>query len=409
MKIISGVGFALFAMLFLHCPLFAADADNEENDGTVSFDMLLPPASPGFVLMGIEPAAVERPGTSNDLMISILNNTNDLNNFPRNMAVEIMPYWIFWGQKIKYEDYSSNRPGANLLQSLSLSLTTSIDDAIEDSAVTSQAVGIRFSLFRGRIIEEMDREIDSLSRSLLERYAYEFLSEADSLDAVKELAAKAIDILRNRIENGGDSVRLDAEIEVYAEILEKISARRTAAGENAKINIDTEFLEDNKTIIERLRKLITDRQLKRLGFKADFAGGMVYDFPNNDFDKGKFRRWGAWMTAGYEWRKWSMLGVIRCLTNDNNGDSTVIDFGSRIILDNVKKLSLSAEAIYRYYPNLTDGDDEYRLALQFDYAIARNKSVSFTFGRDFEGKQSGNLISIINIIMGFGSDRPVIK
>lgn len=397
----------MIALLTYNIP--SAAAKDPDSVRTLSFDMLMPPASPGFVLMGIEPASVERPGTANDLMVSIIDNTSGLNAFPKNLAVEIMPYWIFWGQRIRYESYRSDRPVSNILQSLSLSLATSVDDAVEDSTVTSQAVGLRFSLFRGRIIEEMDTEIDSLSRYLLERYAYRSLKTADSLEAATELAANAIDSLRTLIENGGDSVRLNAEIDVYEKILDVIADRRTAAGENAKINIDAEFLEDNKSSIERLRKLIGDRQLKRPGLKVDFAGGVVYDFPNNDFDKGEFRRWGAWMTAGYEWRKWSALGVVRCLTNDNHSDSTVIDFGGRIIFDNIKRLSLSAEAIYRYYPDLTDGDDEYRLALEFDYAIARNKALTFVFGRDFEGRKSGNLLSMINLVMGFGSDRPVIK
>ena len=399
----------LLIIALLTYNISSATAKDPDSVRTTSFDMLMPPASPGFVLMGVEPASVERPGTANDLMVSIIDNTNGLNNFPKNMAVEFMPYWIFRGQKIRYESYRSNRPASNLPQTLSISLATSIDDAREDSAVTSQAFGIRFSLFRGRIIEDMDKEIDSLSRSLLERYAYGSLKHEDHMDAVIDLTAKAIDSLEALIGQGGDSVRLDAEIEIYAKILDDISERRTAAGENAKINIDAEFLEANKVSIERLRTLIANRQLKRLGFKADFAGGVVYDFPGNDFDKGKFRRWGAWMTTGYEWRNWSALGVVRCLTNDNNSDSTVIDFGGRFILDKVKKMSLSAEAIYRYYPNLKEGDDEYRLALEFDYAIAKNKALSLVFGRDFEGNKSGNLLSLINLVMGFGSDRPVIK
>ena len=42
-----------------------------------------------------------------------------------------------------------------------------------------------------------------------------------------------------------------------------------------------------------------------------------------------------------------------------------------------------------------------------DYAIAPGKTVSFTFGRDFQGvqTQSGNLLAMINFALGLGTSR----
>jgi len=173
-----------------------------------------------------------------------------------------------------------------------------------------------------------------------------------------------------------------------------------------KEQVEAEIRKQHADKIRNVKGIISKLRLRRIGWKLDIAGGMVADFPQRVFDDGSINRWGAWLTGGYEWRKWSTLSVFRYMGNRNDSDESSFDFGGRIIFDNYKQFSLSTEAVYRKFPNRSINDNKKRIALLFDYAIAKNKSISFTFGRDFEGKQSGDLISLVNILLGFGSKRP---
>lgn len=406
----------ILMVISVHKTSFSAD----NSDSTASFNMLMAPSSPGFILLGVEPVSVDRPGTTTDLTLTVLNRTNDLNEFPRDLAMEFMPCWIFWGHKIKREDYEKDTPSANLLQSASVSIASSNSEYGTDSSMTSTAIGLRFSLLRGRIDDEFKKMEDSINvvhRLLHSEYTdslWKGKMQKDSIRGMLLARSKFIgdklDTLDAKLEEEGiDITEFQLQKDHYEAEADLVEASLAQREKDLREKFETEFREQNKETYDLLSQLISELPFRRIGWKMDMAGGVVLDFINNDFDKGDFNRWGIWFTGGYEWRNWSALGVFRYLGNDNDSDMATLDVGGRVILDNFKKFSLSAEAVNRSFPNMKDKASEYRAALQFDYAIARNKSVSFTFGRDFEGKQSGNLISIINIIMGFGSDRPVIK
>ncbi|MEW5925779.1 MAG: hypothetical protein AB1746_17500, partial [Candidatus Zixiibacteriota bacterium] len=134
----------------------------EDSDSSASFNMLMAPASPGFILLGVEPVAIERPGTAADLTLTILNKTNNIQDFPKDVALEFMPYWMFWGRHIKYEDYRKDTPSANLLQSASISMATSYTEYGTDSSMTSTAFGLRFSILRGRVDSAFTEKKDSI-------------------------------------------------------------------------------------------------------------------------------------------------------------------------------------------------------------------------------------------------------
>lgn len=369
-------------------------AQPTESDPTMSFDLLLAPPSPGFVLLGIEPASVERPGTVTDVAVTILNQTDNLSILPENFALEFAPYWLFAGRGITYEKYANHKNiKSNFLQTLSFSIATSFNsETSPDSLSASLALGIRFSILRGKIDSEFNGYADSLGT------LYEWLDELNKKFAPewqKRIEQdETINNLKDEWNNAGPTTR---------PIIEARIGEREA---EIKQQVEAEIRKQHAERIDSIKGLISGLRLRRIGWKLDVAGGAVADFPQRVFDDGSLSRWGAWLTGGYEWKKWSALGVFRFLGNYEDSDESSFDLGGRLIFDNFKKFSLSAEAVYRKLPNSSTDDNQWRLALIFDYAIAKNKSISFTFGRDFEGKQSGNLISLVNLLLGFGSNRP---
>jgi hypothetical protein len=138
------------------------------------------------------------------------------------------------------------------------------------------------------------------------------------------------------------------------------------------------------------------------------AGGIVYDLPGRDFNNLDLMTFGGWITGGYDWKGISWLGVARVLGDEHPGDKAAWDVGTRLIGDFSPKLSGSLEAAYRFVNNYSgDNEDSWRVAMRTDYLIGKNKSIAVTFGRDFENKTSGNLISLVQLVLGFGSTRSI--
>ena len=364
-------------------------AQSNMPDSTMSFDLLLAPPCPGFVLLGIEPASVERPGNVTDLAVTILSKTENLNMLPENFAIEIAPYWLFAGSAITYDKYTDHRNiGSNILQSASFSIANS-----SDSVSASLALGVRFSILRGVIDSKFNNyavRLDSLYRMLNEInivFASEWMKRIqidETVKSLKDAFPNADSSLQPIIESLITQRESEIKREVEAEIRSKYAQE----------------LENVKAIISRLR-------LRRIGWKLDVAGGTAIDFPRREFDDANLKRWGAWLTGGYEWKRISSLAVLRFMGASDNSDEFSIDLGGRLILDDIKRFSLSAESVFRKFPNRSTDNDQWRLALLFDYAISKNKSISFTFGRNFDKQQGGNLLALVNILLGFGSNRPI--
>jgi hypothetical protein len=349
------------------------------------------PASPGFALLGIAPNAVERPGTPTDLALSVLNSTQDLSILPRNYALEFAPYWLCAGSKITYADYAGNGIPSNLVQSASVSFATSSDQPAPapESLLTSAALGFRASLKRGWIDTSfkdyapkrrlLRLQLDSISRKL------------DSIRTGRRLA----DTTRSRLWH---AFQLTHQEELKDSIRQRDSINDRAA--------EAEVYERKAQQLSRLRATVSGLETRRLGFKWDVAGGIAMGFPGRVVERGRLSRWGAWTTVGEDWPDWSVLGVIRLLqgTGDSAGNSA--DLGGRIVFPPLKELSISTEGVYRLL--LQSKTSQWRAALTLSYPLLANKTVSFTFGRDFGGKQTGDLILLLNLLLGFGSERPIL-
>jgi len=381
----------IFIVLYSLCFILNSKSSLAQNlktdsvNTTESFDLLIAPPSPAFVLLGIEPNSVERPGTPTDLAISILNNSENLSALPKNYALEIAPLWLFWGENISYDDYLKDEILSNISQSLSLSFAS-----LNDSNSTSTCIGLRTSIIRGKFDNDYFIQMDSI---------YHLLEDVSKLtNKRRSELSKSDSVLQNLIK------LLQSSPETLLDDIEKLIAKRQKM---LDLQAESEVRKTLNTKYKQIEKLATNMRVRRRGFKLDFATAIAIDFPGRKFDNSDLSHWGAWLTGGYEGNTKSILSVLRYLGNIDEPNENSLDMGLRIILDNYQRFSLSAESVYRWYYNRDKDKNEYRIALSFDYAIARNKLISFTFGRDFEGKKAGNLLTLINLIFGFGSERPV--
>jgi hypothetical protein len=372
--------------------LFSCFAISQTRDTTSSLNLLTAPTSPGFVLLGKEPTSVDRPTSVTDFAVNVLAHTNDLSTFPKDYSVEIAPWWLLFGSGITYEDFIANKPLSNITQTLSLSLASS-----SDSGITSLAGGVRFSVFQGEVDPAFNDYASKLENLYKELGEINFIVHNERMRKIDD--DTVIKQLHTTLMNADSALQI-----VLAPIIEtQIAVREAEIARQVEDSIRTH----NRSMIEKIRSAAADLRVHRIGWKLDVAGGIAYDFPGNIFDDGFLKRWGFWLTPGYEGNNFGMLGVLRILSNVKQTDHYSIDIGGRGIYDDTKSFSASFEGVYRKYHNDMNTDHQWRVALIVDYAISPNKVISLTYGRDFEGTRSGNVIAALNLLFGFGSTRPM--
>ncbi|WP_315820489.1 hypothetical protein [Paraflavitalea speifideaquila] len=89
---------------------------------------------------------------------------------------------------------------------------------------------------------------------------------------------------------------------------------------------------------------------------------------------------------------------------------STFDAGARFLLSALNdKLNLSGEALYRSILGNSELDPSWRLIFNAEYDIGKNRRLTFSFGRNFDGtiSKGGNLIAAINFIAGFGGERKI--
>ena len=362
-----------------------------------SLNMLLSPGAPGFVLLGVEPSSVERPGNVTDFGLNILNNTNGLSALPQNYAVEVAPYWLFGHPYLSYNDYSGdNGVISTVEQTFSISLATSSKfEGAVDTLSTGMGIGVRFSLLQGQIDVGFDNY-----KSKLDSVVNDLGGLNHKIDSVYR-ARSAADAMMSELSNA----RTTAANRNDSALVALIDAQRTARDGELRTEAENEIRSQNQSQIQQLKSLVTSIQLRRLGWKLDVAGGVVLDFPKQSFDNSSLTKEGGWITGGYELQNYSLLAVVRYLVDAKNSAQTNLDAGGRFIVPCSPTWTLSGEALYRSFTNQSNSSS-WKFDVEIDYTLAKNSAVSFTFGRDSQGSQTGTLLSALNFIFGFGSQRP---
>lgn len=387
-----------------------------QQDTTISLDLLRAPSSPGFVILGVEPSEIERPNTPNDFAISILNATNNLSALPKNYSLEFAPGWIFGGRHITFEDFASNNILPNIWQTWTMSLAVVTTDVDSNTQRTKMGFGIKASLFRGKFNKEFKKNSDKRFKQLAKYNTILKQSEDEAIkkDTLYRQLQASFDFLRKKYEDNTDASLTDFYLKMLRGITEAMQLRM------AHIHSETieKVSKEQKEILDSLRQAASEIKFDRWGPKLDVAGGLALDFPDRRLNFSKVLKAGFWLTGGFESEdKWSVLGVGRLLVNPkqevSENDTTVnkdivnLDLGLKAVIDKIMNFSLSFEYILRKYYDVQDNSLKFKYDLSLGYELGKNKLLTFSIGRNFEGitTTGGNLIASLNLILGFGSKR----
>lgn len=384
-----------------------AAAVADDGPATMDFDLLAAPVSPAFVVLDAAPEAIERPGSVTDFSVSLQNASNDFSTLPANYAATFAPYWIFGGgKKLTYADYATGR--SPLLRTTTVSLATTTADDSLGNRVRSLGAGLRLTLFEGAIDSEFgsyQTTLDSLYEDLeklneiVDGQIHDRL-ESDTLYKSLEAQEEALQDQRDAATDARQIAVIEKQIEVVAELM------------NARLSelhgeLMTALRADKQAVIAAMQQRAQNLRVRRLGFNLDLAGGASWTFPDQEWDQGRLRKAGAWLTAAYEGRDLSGVLLARYLRDDLL-DLGNVDLGLRLLTTR-GRFSFSGEAVYRNSSKNEIVDDSWRYDLVLDYQYGDNKKVGLTFGKDFDGSPDGNVLAILNLVFGLGSERPLLQ
>ena len=303
------------------------------------------PSSPAFVLLGVEPAAAERPSTPKALAASFISATTSGDLLPRNYALEIAPYWLASHPRLTFEDYYHARLGQNLIQTLSLSLVTSKDTTALDTltAGTRVGLGVRALLVAGHAnpaLAEQRAKLRELQDSVL-------LTEAP--DVEDSLTTKRI-----------------RPIALAMQALDK----------------------------------------ERVGWRVEVAAAVAATFRGDNFGDGKVTRVGVWVTPSYRpvGDSLDFIAVGRFIRTLEDSADALLDLGARIRWQK-GKLLLSSEFVHRARIGGSINDDgSERLVGSLEYRVNDQITLSTTFGKNYDQGSTGHktLITQFGIDFGFG-------
>lgn len=342
-------------------------------DPSFTVQQLRTPTAPAFVLLGIEPTAIERPSTPRAFAASLLSATDGPTIIPENYALQVTPYWLTARPALSFEEYFEPSPGQAFLQSFSLSFATAAR-----ASGTSVGFGARAVPWPGRpgtrLVEVADAlgALQARNRTLPE----ELFETEDSLDAAATR--------RDAAPAGAERDRLDAEVVRLHERLGALNRQVAAVDDSLRVMAD------------RIRDLDHDR----VGFIVQLASGIAADYPDNTFEGGGLSRVGVWTTFGYrlERPRLDLLALLRYQRNRAAGQS-LIDAGGRLV-HQMGPVAASAELVVRSVAEVTSSPEDGPITVVFEssrravglleYRATENLVITASFGRDFEVAEIGS-------------------
>jgi len=399
---------------FLLIPVFAWSQDN---DSTVTLDLLNAPSSPAFNLLGIAPSAIERPTDLNSFRVSVQNASNNFTRLPSDYSVEVAPASLASMKNQTLDKFGSTSFNDVFWQSLGISLGLTHGNAqdIETNDSTSfakLACGVKFSIIR-----------PGWSAKTKKLFADLQTAQSDFLDSA-EYMNKSAEI--NRVKgmmNALETAKPQLDEVTKRDSLSHLAARLGALNQ-AQANALNKLLQDTtgKSFMA-LKNAAKNFKIERVGGFLDFATGIALDFPNNRFDYSLTSKAGAWLTGGYENgnKGISVLGIARYLYQPDKiyastsnellaADISTFDCGARLVYTGLEgKFTVSAEALYRSVLTANTISPDWRYTFNTGYDIGFNKQLTLALGKNFDGTttKNGNIIAMLNLIAGFGSAKKI--
>src|SRR6187551_1174237 len=101
---------------------------NDWDQKTAEFDRIRTPDSPAFVLLGVSPTDIQRPGTPMGLATALSGFVSGGDAaLPENLSLEVAPYWLYGHLALTAAKYEQGGL-ANLYRTFTLSLGTKKTD-----------------------------------------------------------------------------------------------------------------------------------------------------------------------------------------------------------------------------------------------------------------------------------------
>jgi hypothetical protein len=262
----------------------------------------------------------------------------------------------------------------------------------QNDSVTGLAVGLRTSLFSGKINDSNQIKLKKLEdvlgkeSSIFSRFQVRITKELDS--AYKKDLEKAK-------ENPKEQERLT--------LLYGINQGNL----NKDIHESKEYQDSLKNFQSKFSEL-KNLSVSREGFFLDFALGGVWGFKNAIYDSSHFERVGMWLTPSYNGNNLSTVGLARFFHYDKKSINDIFDAGGRLIWAD-GKYAFSGEFLGRFYLGENKPENQYRWSFIFDYEVSNGVWANVSFGKDFSSSSKGSLIAIAGLNFNFNKERYVLK
>jgi hypothetical protein len=312
------------------------------------------PISPAFVILGVAPTVVARPTTPRAVGIALVSANSDSsgNGFPRNLALEVAPYWLSNRPALTFAQYDHPSVWQSLQQTLSVSVATKNGVANTANETPSiGALGLRASWTIGAS--------SPLEQQVLA--AYHAKAKTFLLQATRPTDAEVSIALRPFVMAMREAMKQGRWI---------VEAAAASSAMFPNNNLDQAETQKNAIWIT------PSYRFERSGFNP--TTGMLTEAPTIDF-----------VTVF----RYSEDRTITDATGRNN-----IDTGARVLWES-STIGVSVEHVERF----GDGKHTRRTSILGEYKLSDNLYLSATFGRNFAGENpGGNLIALFGINFNAG-------
>lgn len=369
-------------LLLLAAPLPLA-GQSDSADGGAAFNRLRTPVSPAFVVLGVAPTVVERPNTPADLALSVLTRSAALTSLPRDIALELSPYWLIGHPSLTWQSDTTRNLGTSLARTTTLSFATA-ELGTDARPVTGLALGFRAAPFSGRVSDE--------SIVLLKELQSRLAHVGDIVDSISEPAMDRLD----------DA--LDTELRAVSNDAERNAAKARRNSAVAEVRSAAKKTPRYIAAFDSLKEEFGAFAPTREGFVLEVAAAAAMQAPGAVADSASLARWGAWITAGYQGPTLSFVFVNRFLASSVDSTFDSVDLGMRLIFTS-GRYALSAEGSFRSFTENGAPANEYRVAALVDFELQKGLWVNGSFGRDYTAGSPGSLIAQLGVSMNLAGER----
>lgn len=364
----------------------AAHAQENSGGDVPSYNTIRTPASPAFVLLGLEPSSVERPNTPADLALTVLNSTAALTSLPKNFALEVSPFWLVSHPEITWQNDADRRdPITSIVRTTTVSVATA---QIGTTAlpVTGLSAGLRTSIFSGELSDSTRAKLRAAEANLGGQSGIfnSFLAtKRGPADSTLKAAIRAAN---------GDQTKIAAAVSAHEAAISSLGAAVLA---------DPAY----QAAIAKEQEKLGDLSVDREGFFLDLALASAWQYPDDQLDSGSLLRWGVWLTPSWNQESFSAIAVLRYTGDGVHAANDEIDLGGRLLYS-AASFAISGEYVHRSQPNASGAAAKYRLAGVFDYEMKKGIWVSATFGRDYGAPLGGaTLLARLGLSLNVASSR----